>query len=135
MKRAPFPSAPRPPSPPREGALFFEGPYECAHCGGAHAQWGRFSMAPQSNLSFCCPECAAAYNAYMPANSGIRERHAFIESQCKRRVPLAPPRRLIKGMERHVWLYEIRNRLTDEELKMTAQEMVVKLKREQRKFF
>ena len=126
MFRKFFPRQEEVDEPPVEGSPFFEGKCVCCHCGGKHAQWGRFTLDGNVSLTFCTPECAAAYNISMSGVQGRGERHERLEQMCGRRIEPAPPRQHIKGIDRSVWLPQIRGHLSVAEWEKIQQEMVVK---------
>lgn len=108
-----------------EGAPFLQGKYPCSHCGEPHAQWGRFTL--EGALSFCTPECAAAYNIFQSSTQGQHERHQHLEAQCGRRVEPVISRKQMTQMRigRDVWLKQARATLSPHDWKCIEREMVV----------
>ena len=109
------------------GSPFLQGKYQCSHCGEPHAQWGRFNLEGGQNLSFCTPECAAAYNVFRCGVNGQGERHQQLELACGRRVEPAISRKQMTEMRigRDVWLKHARAHLSPDAWEKIRREMTV----------
>jgi hypothetical protein len=127
---------------PEPGASSLEGPYRCEYCGQSHAQEDRFQIYVPTNDgskivgkgTFCLPECAAAYNLYMTTDLKHAEyRHGLIEKQAGRRVFAAPPPRVMRGMERSMWVNECRWGLNEVERRIGEVELTISDPRSARK--
>jgi len=109
-------------APPVDGSPFFNGKYLCVHCHGTHAQWGRFTLPGATTLTFCTPECAAAYNIL---HGGDSTQHKELEAQCGRNIHPAPMYSDFKHHGRDVCLARVRAHLTPSDWHCIHKEMIV----------